>query len=64
MMLYDGDFLCFDDIIVEIKELLTPERKTINEVITLCKIILVIPATSTAGERSYLTARRLTTWLR
>ena len=61
----DGDFLCLDDITVKIKELLTPERKMINEVITVCKLILVDPtATSAAGERSFSTARRLKTWLR
>ena len=60
----DGDFLCLDDIIVKIKELLTPERKMIHEVITVCKLILVDPATSAAGERSFPTARRLKTWLR
>ena len=47
------DFLSLDDIIVKIKELLTPERKMINEVITVCKLILVDPATSAAGERSF-----------
>ena len=60
----DGDFLCFDDIIVKIKELLTPERKMINEDITVCKLILVNPATSAAGERSFSTARGLKTCLR
>ena len=60
----DGDFLCLDDIIVKIKELLTPERNMINVVITVCKLILVDPATSAAGERSFSTARRLKTWLR
>ena len=29
VLLKDGDFLCFDDIMVKIKELLTPERKMI-----------------------------------
>ena len=46
---------CFDDIIVEIKELPNPEREMIKEVITLCKLILVNPATSGAGERSFST---------
>ena len=64
VLLKDGDFLCLDDIIVKIKELLTPERKMINEVIMVCKLILVDPATSAAGERSFSTARRLKTWLR
>ena len=36
----------------------------IKEVITLCKLILVNPATSAAGERSFSTARRLKTWPR
>ena len=40
VLLKDGDFLCFDDIMVKIKELLTPERKMINEVITVCKLML------------------------
>ena len=62
VLLKDGDFLRLDDIIVKIKELLTPERKMINEV-TVCKLILVDPATSAAGERSFSTARRLKTWL-
>ena len=30
-----------------------PEREMIKEVITLCKLILVNPATSAAGERSF-----------
>ena len=37
---------------------------TIKEVITSCKLILVNPATSATGERSFSTARRLKTWLR
>ena len=61
MLLKDGNFLCLDDIIDKLKELLTPERKIINEVITVCKLILVDPATTAAGERSFSTARRLKT---
>ena len=64
MLLKDGDFLCLDDIIVKIKEVLSKERKMINEDIMVCKLILVDPATSAAGERSFSTARRLKTWLR
>ena len=41
-----------------------PERELIKEVITLCKLILVNPATSAAGERSFPTARKSKTWLR
>ena len=64
VLLKDGDYFCFDDIIVKIKELPNPEWEMIQEVITLCKLILVNPATSAAGERSFLTAQRLKTWLR
>ena len=63
VLLKDGDYFCFDDILVKIKELPNPEREMIKEVITLCKLILVNPATSAAGERSFSTARRLKTWL-
>ena len=44
VLLKDGDYFCFDDIIVRIKELPNPEREMIKEVITLCKLILVNPA--------------------
>ena len=64
VLLKDGDYFCFDDIIVKFKELPNPEREMIKEVITLCKLILVDPATSAAGESSFSTARRLKTWLR
>ena len=64
VLLKEGDFLCFDDIVVKIKELPTPERKMINEVISVYKLLLVNPATSASGERSFSTARRLKTWLR
>ena len=57
-------FLCFHEVIAKIKEVLTPELKMINEVITVCKLMLINPATSAAGERSFSTARRLKAWLR
>ena len=63
VLLKDGDFLCFDDIILKIKEFLT-QGNMISEVITICKLILVNPAISAAGERSFSIARRLKTWLR
>ena len=50
VLLKDGDYFCFDDIIVKTKELPNPEREMINEVITLCKLILVHPVTSAACE--------------
>ena len=53
VLLKEGDFLCFDDIVVKIKELPTPERKMINDVISVCKLLLVNPATSASGEKSF-----------
>ena len=51
VLLKDGDYLYFDDIIVKIyKELRNPEREMIKKVTTFCKLILVNPATSEAGE--------------
>ena len=35
-----------------------------DEIITICNLLLVNPATSAAGERSFSSARRLKTWLR
>ena len=64
VLLKDGDCFCFDDVIVKIKELPNPEREMIKEVITLCKLILVNPATSAAEESYFSTGRRLKTWLR
>ena len=53
VLLKDGDYFCFDDVIIKIKELPNPEREMIKEVITLCKLILLNLATSAAGERSF-----------
>ena len=64
VLLKDGGYFCFDDITVKISELPNAEREMIKEVITLCKLILVNPATSAAGERSFSTAQGLKTCLR
>ena len=58
------DITCFDDILDKIKELQAPQRRMVNEIVTICKLLLVNPATSAAGERSFSAARRLKTWLR
>ena len=63
VLLKEGDFLCFDDIVLKIKELPTPERKMINEIISVCRLLLVNLATSASGERLFSTTRRLKTWL-
>ena len=60
----DGEFTCLDDILAKFKQLSEAEKFMISEIITLCKLLLVNPAPSAAGERSFSSARRLKTWLR
>ena len=64
VLMKDGEFTCFDDILAKIKQLSEAEKCMITEIITLCKLLLVNPATSAAGERSFSSARRLKRWLR
>ena len=60
VLLKEGDFFY----VLTTSQLPTTERTMINEVISVCKLLLVNPATSASGERSFSTARRLETWLR
>ena len=62
VLMKDGEFTCFDDILAKIKQLSEAKKCMITEIITLCKLLLVNPATSAAGERSFSSARRLKTW--
>ena len=39
------------------------KMRPITEVIVICKLLLVNPATSATGERSFSMARRVKTWL-
>ena len=50
----DGEFTCFYDILAKIKQLSEAEKCMITEIITLCKLLLVNPATSAAGAREIL----------
>ena len=54
----------FDDILSAVKSLSVHERHFIDQVIKICQLIHVNPATSSSGERSFSTARILKTWLR
>ena len=55
---------CFDDILSAVKSVSVHERHFIDQVIKICLLIHVNPATSSSGERSFSTARRVKTWLR
>ena len=64
VLLKESKLQCFQDVLEEIKLLPKAERALISEIITVCKLLQVNPATSATGERSFSTARRLKTWLR
>ena len=55
----DGEFTCFDDVLIKIKNLCEFETNMISEIITICKLLLVNPAKSAAGESSFSTTQRL-----
>ena len=59
-----GTMECFDDIFCEVKKLSSAERSLVSEVVTLCKLLAVNPATSASSERLFSAARRVKTWLR
>lgn len=64
LLMKDGHFTCFYDMLAKIKELPELEKGIVNHIITICKLLLVNPATSASSERSFSIARRLKTWLR
>jgi hypothetical protein len=64
LLVKGNEFQCFPDILTAVKNLHPHERQLIDNVITLCKLIHVNPATSATGERSFSTARRVKTWQR
>ena len=41
VLMKDGEFTCFDDILAKINQLSEPEKCTITEIITLCRLLLV-----------------------
>ena len=54
---------CFQDILREVQGLQPSERQLIDNVIVVYKLIHVNLATSATGERSFLAARKIKTWL-
>ena len=56
--------ICFSDVLNAVKSLDTAQKHMISEVIVICKLIQVDPATSASAERSFSMARRVKTWLR
>lgn len=56
--------LCFKDIHENLKMISEGEKKLIPNVLNVCELLIVNPATSCTAERSFSTARRLKSWLR
>ena len=64
VLIKDAQINCFADVLKEVKSLTDHERHMIIEVIVICKLLLVNPATIATGERSFSMAGRVKTWLR
>ena len=71
VLLKDGDYFCFDDIIVKIKELPNPEREMMKEVNKRSAIHsyntrswenLVVPFCRTATAQRSFSYRAITAW--
>ena len=64
VLIKDAQINCFAIVLKAVKSLTDHERHVITEVIVICKLLLVNPATSAKGERSFSMARRVKAWLR
>ena len=60
VMFYNEKSECFDDTIVQIKELPYRQLLLITTIIKICKLILVNPATT---KRSFSTATSIKYWI-
>ena len=63
LLMKEGEFTCLADIQAKMETFSEAEKSMISEIITICNLLLVNPATSAAGERLFSSARRLKTWL-
>ena len=52
VMLKEEKISCFDEILLAVLKFPEPEKKLIQEVQTICKLLAVNPITSAAGEGS------------
>ena len=61
---FDDKPECFDEIHYQLKTISKQERFLVPNVIHICKLLLVNPATSATPERSFSSGRNLKTWQR
>ena len=57
VMLQEEPRSCFDEILLAVSKFPEPEKKLIQEVQTICKLLAVNPITSAAGEGSFSSVR-------
>ena len=55
---------CFDDIHSQLKAQSKHKRKLIPNIMRICKLLIVNPATSATPERSFSSGRSIKTWQR
>ena len=60
----DSKTLCFKDTCSTLGSLSESKRKQIPNLINICQLLIVNPATSCTAELSFSTARQLKSWLR
>ena len=60
----EGSVNTFHDIRMLVKQLKKPIRNLISEVVTMIKLVIVLPATNAVSERSFCAMRGLYTYLR
>ena len=58
VMLQEEPRSCFDEILLAVLKFPEPEKKLIQEVQTICKLLAVNPITSDAGEGSFSSVPR------
>ena len=63
VLMKDEKLEYFSDIKEAVKELDPSQKQMISEVINVCVLLQVNPATSATGERPFCTARQIKTWL-
>lgn len=63
-MFKEEKIVCFQEVVNHIKKIDQAQRLLIPNVVAICKLLLVNPATTATAERSFLLARRIKTWLR
>ena len=64
VLLKDRSIEHFNDLIKQMKLLPEAEKKLLNNVCKICKILAVNPASSSTAERTFSLARRVKTWMR